>query len=152
MAGGLGRKCILSMATLARRSIAPAPRRRPNAQIAKLKERLKSAAKRARGQGGLADQERTLFTLGAAAALAAAEKKGVQIPTVAGVDPALLGGAVCALLLPRYVGGKNAKRVQAIGDGLLAVAAHRSVQRGSVKVAGTEFDDDVAGIDDDDDD
>lgn len=77
---------------------------------------------------------------------ALAERKGVNIPTIAGLDPAILPGAALSLLAPRYVGGKNGKRLQAAGDGLLALATARAVQRGGVKVSGVEI-----GADDDDD-
>jgi hypothetical protein len=121
-------------------------RRRPSPQIAKLKDRLAAASKRARGQGGQVQKERTLITAAAAGLFALAEKKGVNIPTVAGLDPAIVIGAAATLLGPRYIGGKNGQRLQAAGDGLLALAASRAVARGGVKVSGVEI-----GADDDDD-
>lgn len=141
------------MATaIARRSSrAPsaAPRRR-SIQIAKLKERLRAAGKRARGKGGSSDREKTLLTAVGAAGYAMLEKRGVRIPTVGGLDPALLIGAALSLAGPRYIGGKNGLRAQAVGDGVLALAAARAVTRGGVKVAGYDDDDAVGGIDDDD--
>jgi hypothetical protein len=78
---------------------------------------------------------------------ALAERKGVNIPSVGGLDPAILPGALLALVAPRYVGGKNGQRLQAAGDGVLALATARAIQRGGVKVSGVEI-----GADDDDDD
>ena len=135
------------MASLARRNLRVVKSRRPSPQIAKLKERLKSAARRARGHGGASGHDKTIFTLLGAGALAFAEKRNVKLPTVANIDPALVYGAIGALILPKYIGGQNGARVQAAGDGLLAVAAHRSMMRGGVKMSGVEI-----GADDDDDD
>jgi hypothetical protein len=142
------------MATLARKKTQLTVVRRKSPQIAKLKERLKSASRRARGQGGQVNKERTILTLAGAAGFAMLEKKGVRMPTVGGIDPAILIGAACVLAGPRYIGGKNGQRVQAIGDGVLSLAAARAVQRGGVKVSGTEigYDDEVEVSGDDDDD
>jgi hypothetical protein len=136
------------MAALARRNlrVVRGPRR-ASPQIAKLKERLKSASRRARAGGGSGGTDKTIFTLVGASLLAFAEAKKVELPTVAKIDPALLYGGIGALVLPRFVGGKNGARLQAVGDGLLAVAAHRSIKRGGIKVEGVEI-----GADDDDDD
>jgi hypothetical protein len=139
------------MPALARRTIkSVAPVRRKNPQIAKLKERLAKAGKRARGRGGMVDKEKTVLTVAGAAAFAYAEKKGVAIPTVAGLDPALLIGCVAAFLGPRFLPGKNGQRAQAVGDGLLAFAAARAVQRGGVKVAGEGVGGVEIGADEDD--
>jgi len=146
------------MATLARKRTSIAPRRRgPSPQLVKLKERLKTAAKRARGRSGASDKERTLLTVAGSVALALAAKKGINLPTVANIDPGILYGAAFSLVLPRYVGGKNGSRMQAVGDGMLAAAAARSFERGSVKVAGEDDDDlsvsgvEISGDGDDDD-
>lgn len=160
MPPGPERKCFLSMATLARRtSTSSRPKttsisvkRRPNPQIVKLQQRLASAAKRAKGKGtSRIDKERTLLTVAGPVAIAMLEKKGVQIPTVGGIDPTLLIGAGLSLLAPRYVAGVNGQRLQALGDGVLALAAARAVTRGGVKVGGVDDDDDtLAGVEIDD--
>lgn len=142
------------MATLARRTIsrpAPAAPKRRSLQIAKLKERLKAAGKRARGKSGQSDREKTILTAAGAAGFAMLESRGVAIPTVGGIDPALLVGAALSLAGPRYIGGKNGLRAQAVGDGILALAAARAVQRGGIKVGGVEDDDlAVGGVEIDD--
>jgi hypothetical protein len=139
--------------TLARRTgrTSSAPPRRRSLQIAKLKERLKAAGKRARGKSGQSDREKTILTAAGAAAFAMLESKGISIPTVGGIDPALLIGAGLSLAGPRYIGGKNGLRAQAVGDGILALAAARAIQRGGVKVSGEDDDLSVAGVEIDDD-
>lgn len=128
--------------------VALAPRRKsgPSPKLVKLEARLKNATKRA---GAAAkDKELGLISIGAAAGLAMLEKKGTKLPTVMGFDPAIVLGTVLFLGGPKLVSGKNGKRLEAAGEGLLAVGASRSIARGSIKVAGGEYPDD----DDDDDD
>ncbi len=140
----------MATAVKKRNALALAPRRKagPSPKLAKLEARLKNATKRA---GAAAkDKELGLISIGAAAGLAMLEKKGTKLPTVMGLDPALLIGGVLFLGGAKLVAGKNGKRIEAAGEGLLAVAANRSILRGSVKVAGVDDDDD--GDDEDDDD
>lgn len=114
-------------------------------KVLKLKNRLASVAKRASSAASANDH--LLCSLGAAAALTYAEKKG-KIPSIMGLDPALVIGGVLYLGGRKLAGGKAGQRIEAAGEGLLAVATSRVVQRGSIKVSGT----DIVGDDDDDDD
>lgn len=123
-------------------------RKGPNPQIVKLKTRLAAASKRA--SSAAKDKESGLIAIGAAAGLAMLEKRNTKLPTVMGLDPAFTLGAVLFLGGPKIAGGKNGKRLESAGEGLLAVAANRSILRGSLKVAGEDDDDDDEDEDEDD--
>ena len=118
---------------------------RPNPLRPKLeaaKERLANLSKR--GMRAAADQELSAITVGAPVALGFAERQGYALPTVFGLDPAVLYGGALALLGLKFVKGKNGKRLLAAGVGLLGSGGRDSIKRGSVKVG----EDEVAGEDD----
>lgn len=118
----------------------------PSPKLLKLQARLKNLGSRAGAKA--AGVELRAITIGAPVAFAMAERKGVKLPSVMGLDPALLIGGALAVFGGK-AGGRNGKRLEAAGDGILAYAAARSAARGSVKVAGTEI---IGGVDDDDED
>jgi hypothetical protein len=121
-----------------------------NAKVLKLQNRIASLSKR--GAKAVSKNDSLLCSVGAAAGLAMLEKRGTRLPAPMGLDPALVLGAAAYLLGSKVASGKTARRIEAAGEGLLAVAAARSVQRGSVKVAGDEIvADDEDELDDDDD-
>lgn len=129
------------MATALRRRTAPAPRRSgPSPKLVKLQTRLKALGSRAAAKA--TNVELRAITIGAPVAYAMLEKK-VAIPTVMGIDSCLLLGGALALF-GSSAKGRNGKRLEAAGDGLLAFAAGRSTARGSVKVGG-ESDDEITG-------
>lgn len=136
------------MPKFARRSTT-AIQHRPNPYRAKLvaaKERLANLSKR--GARVAADQELSAITIGAPVALGFAERQGYALPTVMGLDPAVLYGGVLALLSFK-VAGKNGKRMLAAGCGLLASGGRDSIKRGSVRVGEDEIaGDEVGGVDD----
>lgn len=109
---------------------------------------MSALSKRARASAS--NNEDLIVGVATAAAFSMAEKKGVRMPTVAGLDPALLYGMGLYVFAKKIAKGKNGDRVEAIGESLLTLAASRAVQRGGVKVAGEDDDDDDLEDDDDD--
>jgi hypothetical protein len=118
----------------------------PSPKLIKLQARLKNLGSRAGAKA--AGVELRAITVGAPVAFALLERKGVKLPSPMGIDPALIIGGVLAVFGGK-AGGRNGKRMEAAGDGILAYAAARSAARGSVKVSGTEI---TGGLGDDDDD
>lgn len=53
------------------------------------------------------------------------ERSGMKLPTVAGIEPAALYGAVGALVVPRFVGGKAGATIEAVGNTLLDIALYK---------------------------
>lgn len=112
---------------------------RPNPYKGKLlraEERLKAVAKRA--HSGMMEQEEAAIAIGAPLVLGLLEARGTRLPTVGGIDPAIVWGAALALLGPKALKGKNGKRIAAAGVGLLSSAARDSGKRGSLKVGEDE--------------
>lgn len=106
----------------------------------KLQERMSSISKRARA--GVAAQEEAAISVGSALVVGVLEARGTRLPSFMGLDPNLLWGAALVLGGPRLMKGKNGKRLEAAGVGLLACAAKDSAVRGSVKVGEDDEDDD----------
>lgn len=119
--------------------------RRPGSTVSKKKyedlaartKRLQAKARESNGN----TQEDALIAVGVAVALAAAEKEGKELPTVANLDPALIYGVLGAVIAPNFIKGPWSQRIESAGVGLLTVAAHRSMLRGSVK---TKTDEEIA--------
>jgi hypothetical protein len=113
----------------------------------KLVSRVKNGAKRT--HQAAARNEQTLLVLAGAAAPALIQRfTGKPLPTVAGIDPAILfGGALIAFGM--YSPGKNGERMKSIGLGMAAPGISRAVATGTIKVSG---DDDVGDDDVGDDD
>jgi hypothetical protein len=110
-----------------------------------LKIRTANAAKRLKAAS--AEDTDAMVGVGSALALALYEKGGRQLPTVMGVDPALLwGGAAWALSRGRKT--KGAEMARSAGLALVTIGVNRSAMRGSMKVAG---DDDYSDDSDSDD-
>jgi hypothetical protein len=120
----------------------------PSPKLLKLQARLKNLGGRA--AKGAAAMELKAITVGAPVAFTLLERRGTRIPSVMGIDPAIVLGAVLSLGGKRIAGGKNGARIEAAGDGLLAYGAARSAARGSIRVAGEGGDDDDDDDDDDD--
>lgn len=129
-----------------RRASLPVRRKGPSPKMQKLQARVSSLSKRVRE--GASGHEHAMFAVGAAGLFSLAEKK-TTMPTVMGLDPALLFGAALYLGGPKVLKGSSGKKLEAAGEGLLALGAARSVARGGVRVAG---DDEYALAGDDDDD
>jgi hypothetical protein len=116
-------------------------RRRPETVSKKKYEDLQARAKRlaakAREAATMSNtQEDALIAVGSAMLLAAAEREGKELPTIAGLDPALVYGVLGAVVAPQFVDDPQwSQRLESAGVGLLTVAAHRSLMRGSVKMA-----------------
>lgn len=93
-------------------------------------ERAKGLAKRARDKAKQVTiaQQHTLIAAGSAYAIGAAEKRNMELPSVEGVDPKLLYGAV-ALLIGFMAKDQNLRRIgQSTGDGLLSIVAYNQAK------------------------
>lgn len=99
-----------------------------------------------RAKAGVEQQEEAAIAVGAALLVGVLENRGTRLPTFMGLDPNLVWGAALALGGPRVMRGKNGKRLEAAGVGLLSCAAKDAAVRGSIKVGAEEI-----GDDDDDD-
>lgn len=119
-----------------------APRRAPSVSKSKyeaLESRLVRAGQKTRAVAS--KRENGIIAIGAGVALGVMAKKGKNLPTVGGIDPALLYGAALFIAGPELLKGKNGERLGALGQGMLTVAAFNVPQRG-IKVAGDDDDDD----------
>lgn len=109
---------------LARRRSHGVSVRRPSPLIAKLKDKLRSAQRRAssaRSPKLMGD----LVTAAGAAALGFAEAKAVVPGRVGPVDSALVIGGLGAFVAPRFVGGRTGALVHDLTLGVLCVGAYR---------------------------
>lgn len=138
-----------SIARVAPRAIVvSAPRRSGIARRARTAAAAVVRSRRAKPGIGGAAMMGQLATLAGAAALGFAEatpegaaEPRFQLPTVAGVDPALVWGFGLGFLAPHLVRGRAGKMLAQVGTGMATVGVFRSVQRGSVKVEGIVGDD-----------
>jgi hypothetical protein len=71
----------------------------------------------------------TLVSAIGAAAFGALEQR-TALPTIPGVQPALVYGGVLGLVLPMWVKGNTGKMIEQVGSGVLAVAAYKLAQSG----------------------
>lgn len=117
----------MAKSALARRSFAP---RRSNAGALRI-AKAKAAARVAAVRAGAAAKARTGTMVSAvgAAAYGALEQR-VSLPTLPGVNPALVWGGVLGLVVPSFVKGNTGKMVEQVGSGVLAVAAYKLAQSG----------------------
>lgn len=143
-------KGLLPMA-FARRKTAIVQRRpiTTHPRFVALQTRVAAAGKRTRAVAQ--KNEDTLLVLAGAAAPALITRfTGKSLPTVAGIDPALLIGGVL-LVVGSRMAGKNGARMKSLGTGMAAPAIARAVQTGTIKVSGDEdvgADDEISGDDD----
>ena len=137
-----------------RRNAVTRARRSPyEARFLQAKRRTAMVAARARSEA--MRREEMLLSLGSAAAIGYAKKKGWNLPSVAGIDPTLLYGLVLGVGLPMVTRDKMAKRLEAAGTGLLTVGVYSFARTGTWSVTGGEGihgDVEIVGDDDDDDD
>lgn len=92
------------------------------ASLAKMRESLRRSHSRVRVE--LSRREHTMVASTAAAAVGLAETKGYKLPSVVGVDGAVVWGTV-ALLLADRSSGDSQRMLQSLGDGLLCIGAYR---------------------------
>lgn len=142
---GFGETKDLSVArtALAKRSAAPRRHSSASPKLAKLQSRMAQLASRTRSK--VMESETRALTVLTPVAFAMLEKN-VNIPMPMDLDPAVVIGGVLAVFGPQ-AGGRTGKRLEAVGDGLLAFGAGRCAARGSVyKPAGVAGDDDSDGL------
>jgi hypothetical protein len=136
----------MASSALSRRTttVRSTPSRKPSPKLIKVQTQLANLRKRAAGTA--VDHGELIASVGVPVAFVALEKKmlekGDKLPTVMGLDPAVLYGAIGYFFGRKFAGGKAGRMVEAAGQGLLAYGAGRSTYRGSVKVAGEGDDDD----------
>jgi hypothetical protein len=128
------------MATAARRGSAIVVRRSgPSPKLVKAEATIKRMRARARTGTGLEGQ---LATIGAPLVVGLLKARGTSLPTLGGFDANLVWGLGLALLGSK-LGGSLGQHAKNGGVGLLAVAAGRAGETGSVRTEG-DFDDDDA--------
>jgi hypothetical protein len=127
------------MATAARKGSSSIVVRRhgPSPKLVKAEATIKRMRARARSGTGLEGQ---LATVGAPLLVGLLKARGTNLPTVGGFDPNLVWGLAGALLGGK-VGGSIGQHIKNGGIGLLAVAAGRAGETGSVRTEG-DFDGD----------
>jgi hypothetical protein len=103
------------------------PPRRPSPLIAKLREGIARANKRAReaGGGGGSTMMRDATAAAGAFALGKLEQQGIVPARIGPVDSSLVIGALGAFVLPRFVKGKMGRLAHDVTLGALCVGAHR---------------------------
>lgn len=99
--------------------------RRPSPLIAKLKDKLRSASRRAREGGGGKSLMRDVVAGASAAGLGKLEQMGNIPPRIGGIDTALIVGGLGAFVAPRFVKGKVGSLVHDAALGALCVGAYR---------------------------
>ena len=125
------------MPKFAKRSTALAHRPNPlKGKLSKATERLNALQRRARA--GFAEQEESAIAIGAPLLLGVLEGRGTRLPSVFGIDPAIVWGGALAVAGMKFMKGKNGRRLTAAGVGLLSSAARDSAKRGSIKVGEDE--------------
>lgn len=109
-----------------------------------LRTRTTAAAKRLREASS--EDTDAMVGVGSAIGLALYEKNGRALPTVMGLDPALVWGTA-AWALTRGKKSKTASMGRAAGLALVTIGVNRSAMRGSLRVAGEdEYSDDSDDI------
>lgn len=132
------------MATaIARRPSAPVRRSGPSPKLVKLQERAKSASKRATEVAK--EEMEGLAAIGTAIGIGMLQKEKVALPTIMGINPTLLYGAV-GYVLTRKARSGAARTFRQVSLTSLAIGAKDSTVKGSIKVGGVE----IEGEDDDD--
>lgn len=106
-------------------------------QLQKVKDRAKPSRIASAAKREAETQANVLISVASAAAMGWAKKNKVALPTVAGIEPALLYGGVLAYFGPKIAKGKQGQMVQAVGSGLLTLGAYNYVRTGSATLAGT---------------
>ena len=85
--------------------------------------------------------EKHLYTVGAPLAVGLLKARGTSLPTIGGFDSNLTWGLALALLGPRIGSGSFGRGLEAAGVGLLAVAASRAGETGTMRTEGEEDED-----------
>ena len=111
------------------------PRRR-GASPALARAKSAATAVRRRVTNAKREQKEMLATLAGPAALGWATARGVNLPTVAGIRPDALYGAVFGLGLPMFIKGNTGRMLSAAGVGMLACAARDLASGQPLRVSG----------------
>ena len=106
------------------------PRRRTNARRSNplagrlAKERARAAAIGRRTRAEAMKREEMILSLGSAALYGYAKKKAWNLPTIGGIEPTILYGLALGVGGPMISKDKNGRRLEAMGTGLLTIAAY----------------------------
>lgn len=101
-------------------------------KLAKMESRRAAAAARARSAAKAAwqAQQHTLLAGGAALGIGFAENRGMQLPTIDAVDPAVLYAGL-SFAASMFIRDRNMKRIaEGVTDGLLGVVAYKAGRYG----------------------
>lgn len=103
-----------------------AVRRAPSVPKSKYENivRLQSSAKK-RAKEMASERIGIIVAAGAGAAIGLAEKKGTALPTVGGIQPTILYGAILAFVVPEMTKGKLGRMSAEAGAGLLTLGAYK---------------------------
>jgi hypothetical protein len=122
---------LRTQSTPARRRSSPKTSKKHEA----LKRRLSALRKRA---GGAINSNTTqqLVTVGTPVALQLLKARGIELPTLGGINPMLMYGALFTLVAPTVFKGETGRYLVSAGLGMAAVGASQAAEAGSVMVAG----------------
>jgi len=111
--------------------------RRSNPLAGRLaKERARAAAIGRRTRAEAMKREEMILSLGSAALYGYAKKKAWNLPTIGGIEPTILYGLALGVGGPMISKDKNGRRLEAMGTGLLTIAAYNVSRTGNFTVAG----------------
>lgn len=127
---------------MAKKSLAKRP-----ASGVRTRTRVVQVVKRgARRAGSLAVKAKSQIAVAAGGGLLGAlESRGVALPTVGGVDPALLWGAALAFGFPMVVKGEMGALGSLAGAGVLSVGAYRAISGMAATAGDDDAEDDYGG-------
>jgi len=83
-------------------------------------------------------REEMILSLGSAALYGYAKKKAWNLPTLGGIEPTILYGLALGVGGPMISKDKNARRLEALGTGLLTIAAYNVSRTGNFTVSGSD--------------
>ena len=113
--------------------------RRSNPLAGRLaKERARAAAIGRRTRAEAMKREEMILSLGSAALYGYAKKKAWNLPTLGGIEPTILYGLALGVGGPMISKDKNARRLEALGTGLLTIAAYNVSRTGNFTVSGSD--------------
>ena len=105
-------------------------------RLAKQSARVAAISRRTRQEA--MKREEMILSLGSAALLGYAKKKAWSLPTIGGIEPSILYGLVLGVGGPMISKDKNGRRLEAMGTGLLTIAAYNVSRTGNFTVSGTD--------------
>ena len=128
---------------MARRRSAVVRRSRSPYEARYMKERARVSGIARRARDEAMKREEMVLSLGSAALYGYARKSNWNLPTLGGIDPAILYGVALGIGGPMISKDKNGRRMESLGTGLLTIAAYNVARTGSFTIAGEGIHGDV---------